>query len=103
LRHPELESQIPSNISMVRLRLIGDVVFTTPAIRALRRRYPDARLSYIVEPDSRPSCSAISPDEVIVARAGAPGRCARIWPDPEVAGRNSTWLSTFMAAAQLPC
>ena len=31
------------NILLIRLRMIGDVVFTTPAIRALRRRYPDAR------------------------------------------------------------
>jgi lipopolysaccharide heptosyltransferase II len=31
------------------LRLIGDVVFTTPAIRALAHRFPDARLTYVVE------------------------------------------------------
>jgi heptosyltransferase-1 len=37
-------------ILLVRLRLIGDVVFTTPVIRALRRRYPHAHLSYLVEP-----------------------------------------------------
>jgi ADP-heptose:LPS heptosyltransferase len=36
-------------ILLVRLRLIGDVVFTTPAIRAVRRYYPDARITYIVE------------------------------------------------------
>jgi lipopolysaccharide heptosyltransferase II len=36
-------------ILLVRLRLIGDVVLTTPLIRALRRRYPDARLTYVVE------------------------------------------------------
>ena len=35
---------------LVRLREIGDVVFTTPAIRALRRHYPDAHITYIVEP-----------------------------------------------------
>ena len=29
-------------ILLVRLRLIGDVVFTTPLVRALRRAYPDA-------------------------------------------------------------
>lgn len=40
------------NILLVRLRLIGDVVFTTPAIRAVRRRYPDARISYIVEEEA---------------------------------------------------
>jgi ADP-heptose:LPS heptosyltransferase len=38
------------NILLVRLRLIGDVVFTTPLIRALRRRYPEAHLTYVVEP-----------------------------------------------------
>ena len=37
-------------ILLVRLRQIGDVVFTTPAIHALRRRFPDAHLTYIVEP-----------------------------------------------------
>ena len=29
--------------------LIGDVLLTTPAIRALRRRYPEATLIYLVE------------------------------------------------------
>jgi len=42
------------NILLVRLRLIGDVVFTTPIIRALRRHYPDARLTYLVEPAAAP-------------------------------------------------
>ena len=41
-------------ILLVRLRLIGDVVFTTPLIRALRRHYPDAHLTYIVEPAAAP-------------------------------------------------
>ncbi len=43
------DSQI-SNILLVRLREIGDVVFTTPAVRALRARFPHAHLSYLVEP-----------------------------------------------------
>ncbi len=42
------------NILLVRLRLIGDVVFTTPIVRALRRHYPDARLTYLVEPPAAP-------------------------------------------------
>jgi ADP-heptose:LPS heptosyltransferase len=37
-------------ILLVRLRLIGDVVFTTPLVRALRRCYPSAHLAYVVEP-----------------------------------------------------
>jgi lipopolysaccharide heptosyltransferase II len=42
------------NILLVRLRLIGDVVFTTPVIGALRRRFPDARITYLVEAAAAP-------------------------------------------------
>ena len=41
-------------ILIVRLRLIGDVVFTTPLLRALRRLQPDAHLTYLVEPLAAP-------------------------------------------------
>ncbi len=43
-----------NRILLVRLRVLGDVVFTTPIIRALRRRYPDAHLTYLVEPAAAP-------------------------------------------------
>src|ERR1700730_10141159 len=61
-------------ILIVRLRQIGDVVFTTPAIHALRVRFPDAHLAYVVEPHAAPLVAA-NPhlNEVIVAprRGGA--------------------------------
>src|SRR5262245_34468780 len=41
-------------ILLIRLRLIGDVVFTTPAIRALRRHFPDANITYLVEEQAAP-------------------------------------------------
>jgi predicted lipopolysaccharide heptosyltransferase III len=41
-------------ILLIRPRLIGDVVFTTPAIRAIRRHFPDAWISYLVEPEAAP-------------------------------------------------
>ena len=52
----------------MRLRLIGDVMFTTPVVRALRRAWPDARMTYLVEPDAAPVVRN-NPhlDEVIVA------------------------------------
>src|SRR5881397_1657209 len=49
-----LSSHELMRILLVRLRQIGDVVFTTPAIHALRRRFPDAHLTYIVEPAAAP-------------------------------------------------
>jgi heptosyltransferase-3 len=39
-------------ILLIRLRLIGDVVFTTPLIRAVKRAFPGAHLSYLVERES---------------------------------------------------
>ena len=70
------------NILLIRLRLIGDVVFTTPILRALRRQYPGARLAYLVEPHAAPIVAG-NPhlDEVIVAaRPDAPGRLAADLP-----------------------
>ena len=55
-------------ILLVRLREIGDVVFTTPAVRALRAHFPDAHITYLVEPAAAPVVQN-NPhlDEVIVA------------------------------------
>jgi heptosyltransferase I len=39
-------------ILLIRLRLIGDVVFTTPLIPALKRTFPGSRISYLVERES---------------------------------------------------
>ena len=54
-------------VLLIRLRLIGDVVLSTPLIRALRRTFPDASLSYLVEREAAPVVSG-NPhlDEVIV-------------------------------------
>jgi heptosyltransferase I len=39
-------------ILLIRLRLIGDVVFTTPLVAVLKRTFPESRLTYLVEPDA---------------------------------------------------
>ena len=41
-------------ILLVRLRQIGDVVFTTPTLAALARHFPSAHLTYLVEPAAAP-------------------------------------------------
>jgi ADP-heptose:LPS heptosyltransferase len=55
-------------ILLIRLRLIGDVVLTTPIVRALRRAHSTAALTYLVEPHAAPVVET-NPhlDHVIVA------------------------------------
>jgi ADP-heptose:LPS heptosyltransferase len=66
--------------------LIGDVVFTTPAIAALRRRFPDARLTYVVEAAAEPVVRHHPDlDDIIVAER--PGGLARIAYDLQLARR----------------
>ncbi len=40
------------NILLIQLRRIGDVLMTTPSIRAIRETYPDAQISFLTEPPS---------------------------------------------------
>ena len=49
-------------VLLVRLRPLGDVVFTTPLLSALRRHYPEAHISYVVEPDAAPIVE-VGPDQ----------------------------------------
>lgn len=41
------------SILIVRLSAIGDIVFASPLIHALRQRYPAARISWLVQPESK--------------------------------------------------
>jgi ADP-heptose:LPS heptosyltransferase len=77
------------NILLIRLRLIGDVVFTTPIIRAVRRHCPASRLAYLVEPHAAPVV-ADNPhlDEVIVA--ARPESRGRLTADVALARRLYT-------------
>jgi lipopolysaccharide heptosyltransferase II len=103
------------NILLIRLRLIGDVVFTTPAVAALRQRFPDARLTYLVESAAEPVVRH-NPhlDEVLVV--DRPRGLARLLYDARLArrlrrdrfdlvidfhgGPRSGWLAFATGAAQ---
>jgi predicted lipopolysaccharide heptosyltransferase III len=55
-------------VLLVRPREIGDVVFTTPAVHAVRRKFPSAHIAYLVEPHAAPVVSHNRDlDEIIVA------------------------------------
>jgi lipopolysaccharide heptosyltransferase II len=54
-------------ILLLRLRQIGDVVLTTPAVAALRSRFPHAHITYLVEPPAAPVLAGnCHIDEVII-------------------------------------
>ena len=82
----ELERLEPLRILLVRLRLIGDVVFTTPAIGALRRRFPDAHLTYLVEAAAAPVVLQ-HPDLDAVIVLERPRGLARLRYDLQLAAR----------------
>ena len=102
-------------VLLIRLRLIGDVVLSTPVIRALRRQFPDATLTYLVERDAAPVVSG-NPhlDEVLIVNRSH--GVARIAEDLRLAwqlrrrrfdvvidmhgGPRSSWLTFATGAAQ---
>ena len=42
------------NILLIRLKSIGDVLFTLPAVHAVRENFPDARLHFLVSKENAP-------------------------------------------------
>jgi heptosyltransferase-3 len=42
-----------SNILLIQLRQLGDIILTTPGIRELKRAWPDARISFLCHPMGR--------------------------------------------------
>ncbi|MBA2302735.1 MAG: glycosyltransferase family 9 protein [Acidobacteria bacterium] len=58
-------------ILLIRLRLIGDVVFTTPIPRALKRAYPGVKVSYLVEEAAAPvlATNRFIDDLIVVRRS----------------------------------
>lgn len=44
-------SDPPARILTLRFRLLGDIILTTPALRLLRDRFPNATIDYVAEPE----------------------------------------------------
>ena len=44
----------PERILVIRFRNLGDLLLATPLLRALGRRYPHARVDYLVEQSLAP-------------------------------------------------
>lgn len=44
-------SELPKNILIIRFSSIGDIVLTTPVIRAVKRQMPDAQVHFLTKPN----------------------------------------------------
>lgn len=58
---------------LIRLRLLGDIVFTIPAIHLYRRHFPDQRLLYVVEERFREAAELIPGIDGVLTVPSRPG------------------------------
>jgi lipopolysaccharide heptosyltransferase II len=80
-----LDSFEPKRILVVKLCCLGDILFATPVVRALKARWPHAHLAYMVSNYCRDLVAADPRvDEIIEFNAYDPGsipvKLARAWP-----------------------
>ena len=62
-------SEPAENILILRLSALGDIIHTLPAVAALRSRYPEARMGWLVEEPYRDLVERVSPADVVFSAA----------------------------------
>lgn len=91
-----MEPAAPRSILVIQLRRLGDVVLTTPALEALKARWPGARLDFLVEaPGAEAVAGNPAVDEVLVYDARGP-LGALSWA-LKVRARRYDWVVDFLA------
>ena len=70
MRAIDQDGIIPEDVLFIRLRLLGDIIFTIPAIQIFKSRWPSSRVHYVVE-DRFQEVAAIIPgiDNIITVPA----------------------------------
>ena len=58
------------SVALVKFWGMGSIVLMTPAIAALRERYPEARLTFVTQSANRDVCELIGVDEVLTLELG---------------------------------
>lgn len=85
----------PRSILVIQLRRIGDVLLTTPALAALKDRYPCASIDFLVEPPSHEVLEG-NPHlrEIIIYRArGWLGAALWLW---KIKRKRYEWVIDYM-------
>lgn len=86
----------PRSILVIQLRRLGDVILTTPALEALKKKYPDAKLDFLVEaPGAEALAGHPAIDEILVYDAQGPVEALR-WAF-KIRARRYDWVIDFLA------
>ncbi len=56
----------PENILLIRLKSIGDVLFTLPAVHAVHKNFPQARLHFLVSRENAPLLRGFSEIDAVI-------------------------------------
>jgi heptosyltransferase-3 len=86
----------PKSILVIQLRRLGDVILTTPALEALKKRYPAAKLDFLVEaPGAEAVAGHPAIDETLVYDASDVFG-ALAWAR-KIRARRYDWVVDFLA------
>jgi len=86
----------PKKILVVQLRRLGDVILTTPALSALKKKYPGAKLDFLVEaPGAEAVAGHPAIDEILVYDAKGPLDALK-WAI-KIRARGYDWVVDFLA------
>ena len=86
----------PRSILVIQLRRLGDVILTTPALSALKKRYPSTKLDFLVEaPGAEAVAGHPAIDEILVYDAGGALDALR-WAR-KIRERRYDWVVDFLA------
>jgi ADP-heptose:LPS heptosyltransferase len=86
----------PRSILVVQLRRLGDVILTTPALEALKKKFPDAKLDFLVEaPGAEAVAGHPAIDQVLIYDANSPWS-ALDWAF-RIRARRYDWVIDFLA------
>lgn len=85
---------VPRRVLVIMLRRVGDVLLTTPAVRALRKLHPEARLDFLLEPPGHEMLHGNPDLDSVLLYRGGPA--AHVYWLLRLAGARYDWVVDFL-------
>ncbi|HSQ34620.1 MAG TPA: glycosyltransferase family 9 protein, partial [Candidatus Binatia bacterium] len=73
MRNRDLGSEVPADVLFIRLRLLGDIIFTIPALQIYKQHRPHGRVYYVVEERFRELAGIIPGIDEVISVPSRPG------------------------------